>query len=119
MKIHVNGIPYNIKNVGERVWLDNNEITIKLSEDEIIIEGKTFHIDFIEHGDPSLFILNGMAYMISKDSSKRESIKEIRSLMSGKIKNRFVRSETEIKKENVNTILKVMKIDKQIKSPRN
>jgi len=119
MKIHVNGIPYNIKNVGERVWLDNNEITIKLSEDEIIIEGKTFQIDFIEHGDPSLFILNGMAYMISKDSSKRESIKEIRSLMSGKITDLFVRSETELKEGDVIAILQAMKMDNQIKSPRN
>ena len=119
MKIHVNGTPYNIKNVGERVWLDNNEITIKLSEDEIIIEEKTFHIDFIEHGDPSLFILNGMAYMISKDSSKRESIKEIRSLMSGKITDLFVRSETELKEGDVIAILQAMKMDNQIKSPRN
>jgi hypothetical protein len=51
MKIHVNGTPYDIKNVGGRVWLDNNEITIKLREDEIIINGNTFHIDFIEHGE--------------------------------------------------------------------
>ena len=71
MKIHVNGTPYNIKNIGERVWLDNNEITIKLSEDKIIIKGNTFYIDFIEHGDPSLVILNGMAYMVSKDSKDR------------------------------------------------
>jgi len=119
MKIHVNGTPYNIKNVGERVWLDNNEITIKLSEDEIIIKGNTFYIDFIEHGDPSLFILNGMAYMISKDSSKRESIKEIRSLMSGKITDLFVRSETELKEGDVIAILQAMKMDNQIKSPRN
>ena len=119
MKIHVNGTPYNIKNVGERVWLDNNEITIKSSEDEIIINGNIFHIDFIEHGEPSLVILNGMAYMVSKDSSKRESIKEIRSLMSGKIIDVFVRSETELKEGDVIAILQAMKMDNQIKSPRN
>jgi len=119
MKIHVNGTPYNIKNVGERVWLDNNEITIKLSEDEIIINGNIFHIDFIEHGEPSFVILNGMAYMVSKDSSKTESIKEIRSLMSGKITDVFVRSETELKEGDVIAILQAMKMDNQIKSPRN
>src|SRR5215467_8756982 len=117
MKIHVNGTPYNIKNVGQRVWLDNNEITIKLSEDEIIIKGNT--IDFIEHGDPSLFILNGMAYMVSKDSSKRESIKEIKIPMSGKITDVFVRSGTELKEGDVIAILEAMKMDNQIKSPRN
>ena len=119
MKIHVNRTPYNIKNVGERVWLDNNEITIKLSEDEIIIEGKTFHIDFIEHGDPSLVILNGMPYMVSKDSSKTESIKEIKIPMSGKITDVFVRSGTELKEGDVIAILEAMKMDNQIKSPRN
>jgi biotin carboxyl carrier protein len=119
MKIHVNGTPYDIKNVGERVWLDNNEITIKLREDEIIINGNTFHIDFIEHSEPSLVILNGMAYMVSKDSSKTESIKEIRSLMSGKITDVFVRSESELKEGDVIAILQAMKMDNQIKSPRN
>ena len=119
MIIHVNGTPYDIKNVGERVWLDNNEITIKLTEDEIIIKGNTFYIDFVEHVDPSLIILNGMAYMVSKDSSKTESIKEIRSLLSGKITDVFVRSETELKEGDVIAILQAMKMDNQIKSPRN
>jgi biotin carboxyl carrier protein len=118
-KIHVNGTPYNIKNVGERVWLDNNEITIKLSEDEIIIKGNTFYIDFVEHGDPSLVILNGMAYMVSKDSLNTELIKEIRSPMGGKITDVFVRSGTELKEGDVIAILQAMKMDNQIKSPRN
>jgi biotin carboxyl carrier protein len=101
--------------MSERVWLDNNEITIKLSEDEIIIKGNTFYIDFVEQGDPSLIILNGMAYMVSKDSSKTE----IRSPMSGKITDVFVRSGTELKEGDVIAILQAMKMDNQIKSPRN
>ena len=119
MKIHVNGTPYNIKNVGQRVWLDNNEITITLIEDEIIIKGNTFYIDFVEHGDPSLVILNGMAYMVSKDSLKTESIRELRSPMGGKITDVFVRSGTELKEGDVIAILQAMKMDNQIKSPRN
>jgi biotin carboxyl carrier protein len=119
MKIHVNGTPYDIKNIGERVWLDNNEITIKLSEDEIIIEGNTFYIDFVEHGDPSLVILNGMAYMVSKSFSKAESIKEIKIPMSGKITDVFVGSGSELKEGDVIAILQAMKMDNQIKSPRN
>jgi hypothetical protein len=87
--------------MSEREWLDNNEITIKLSEDEIIIKGNTYYIDFVEQGDPSLIILNGMAYMVSKDSSKTESIKEIRFPMSGKITDVFVRSGTELKEGDV------------------
>src|SRR5215469_11232107 len=119
MKIHVNGTPYNIKNVGQRVWLDNNEITIRLIEDEIIIKGNTFYIDFVEYGDPSLVILNGMAYMVSKDSSKTESIKEIRSPMSGRITDVFVRNGTKLKEGDIIVILQAKKMDNQIKSPRN
>jgi biotin carboxyl carrier protein len=118
MNIHVNGTLYNIKNIGERVWLGNNEITIKLSEDEIIIKGNTFYIDFVEHGNPSLVILNGMAYMVSKDS-KTESIREIKLPMSGKITDVFVRSGTELKEGDVIAILQAMKMDNHIKSPRN
>ncbi|HYA82268.1 MAG TPA: biotin/lipoyl-containing protein [Candidatus Bathyarchaeia archaeon] len=119
MKIDVNGTPYDIKNIGERVWLDNNEITIKLSEDEIIIEGNTFYIDFVEHGDRALVILNGMAYMVSKSSSKAESIKEIKIPMRGKITDVLVRSGTELKEGDVIAILQAMKMDNQMKSPRN
>jgi biotin carboxyl carrier protein len=118
MKIHVNGTPYNVKNIGERVWLNNNEITIKLSEDEIIIKGNTFYIDFVEQGDPSLIILNGMAYMVSKNSSNTESIKEIKIPMSGKITDVLVRNGTELKEGDVIAILQAMKMDNQIKSPR-
>ncbi|HXX96336.1 MAG TPA: biotin/lipoyl-containing protein [Candidatus Bathyarchaeia archaeon] len=118
MKIHVNGTPYDIKIIGERVYVDNNEITIKLSEDEIIIEGNTFYIDFVEHGDPSLVILNGMAYMVSKSSSKAESINEIKIPMRGKITDVFVTSGTELKEGDVIAILQAMKMDNQMKSPR-
>ncbi len=119
MKIHVNGTPYDIKNIGERVWLDNYEITIKLSEDEIIIEGNTFYIDFVEYGDPALVILNGMAYMVSKSSSEAESIKEIKIPMRGKITDVLVRSGTQLKEGDVIAILQAMKMDNQMKSPRN
>lgn len=119
MKIEVNGTTYDIKNIGERVWLNNNEITIKLSEDKIIIEGNTFCIDFVEDGNPSLVIINGMAYMVSKSSSKSESVKEIKVPMSGKITDVFVRSGTELKEGAVIAILQSMKMENQIKSPRN
>jgi biotin carboxyl carrier protein len=105
MKIHVNGTAYDVKNIGERVWLNNNEITIKLSDDEIIINGQTFYIDFVEHGDPSLVILNGMTYMVSKNSSKTESIKEIKVPMRGKITDVLVRNGTELKEGDVIAIL--------------
>jgi biotin carboxyl carrier protein len=118
MKIHVNGTAYDVKNIGERVWINNNEITIKLSDDEIIINGQTFYIDFVEQRDPTLVILNGMSYMVSKNSSKTESIKEIKVPMRGKITDVLVRNGTELKEGDVIAILQAMKMDNQIKSPR-
>jgi biotin carboxyl carrier protein len=118
MKIHVNDTAYDVKNIGERVWLNKNEITIRLSDDEIIINGHTFYIDFIEQGDPSLVILNGMTYLVSKNSSKTESIKEIKIPMRGKITDVLVRNGTELKEGDVILILQAMKMDNQIKSPR-
>jgi glycine cleavage system H lipoate-binding protein len=118
MKIHVNDTAYDVKNIGERVWLNKNEITIRLSDDEIIINGHTFYIDFIEQGDPSLVILNGMTYLVSKNSSKTESIKEIKIPMRGKITDVLVRSGMELKEGDVIAILQAMKMDNQIKSPR-
>ncbi|MGC2573342.1 MAG: biotin/lipoyl-containing protein [Candidatus Nitrosopolaris sp.] len=118
MKIHVNGTAYDVKNIGERVWLNNNEITIKLSDDEITINGHTFYIDFVEHGNPSLVILNGMTYMVSKNSSKTESIMEIKVPMRGKITDVLVRNGAELKEGDVIAILQAMKMDNQIKSPR-
>jgi acetyl/propionyl-CoA carboxylase alpha subunit len=118
MKIHVNGNAYDVKNIGERVWLNNNEITIKLGEDEIVINGHIFYIDFVEQGDPSLVILNGITYMVSKNSSKTESIKEIKVPMPGKITDVLVTKGTELKEGDLIAILQAMKMDNQIKSPR-
>jgi biotin carboxyl carrier protein len=118
MKIHVNGNAYDVKNIGERVWLNNNEITIKLGEDEIVINGHIFYIDFVEQGDPSLVILNGITYMVSKNSSRTESIKEIKVPMPGKITDVLVTKGTELKEGDLIAILQAMKMDNQIKSPR-
>jgi len=99
------------------VWINNNEITIKLSDDEIIVNGQTFYTDFVEHGDPYLVILNGMIYMVSKNSSKTQSIKEIKVPMRGKITDVLVRNGAELKEGDVIAILQP-EMDNQIKSPR-
>lgn len=89
------------------MWINNNEITIKLSDDEIIVNGQTFYTDFVEHGDPSLVILNGMTYIASKNSSKTESIKEMKVPMRGKIIDVLVRNGIELKEGDVITILQM------------
>lgn len=118
MKIEVNGTMYDIDYVGEKAWVNNKELMIKLSEDKIIIEGNAFYIDFIEDGEPSLIIINGMAYIASKSSSENESIKEIKIPISGKITDVFVKAGSEVKEGAVLAILQAMKMENQIKSPR-
>jgi acetyl/propionyl-CoA carboxylase alpha subunit len=118
MKIEVNGTMYDIDYVGEKMWVNNKELMIKLSEDKIIIEGNAFYIDFIEDGEPSLIIINGMAYIASKSSSENESIKEIKIPISGKITDVFVKAGSEVKEGSVLAILQAMKMENQIKSPR-
>jgi biotin carboxyl carrier protein len=119
MKIMVNGTRYDLEHVGEKVYVNNKELMVKLNEDKIIIEGKAFYIDFVEDGEPSLIIINGMAYIASKISLTDESIKEIKIPISGKITDVFVRAGTEVKEGDILAILQAMKMENRIKSPRN
>ncbi|MGC1930481.1 MAG: biotin/lipoyl-containing protein [Candidatus Nitrosopolaris sp.] len=119
MKIIVNGTMYDLEHVGQKVYVNNKERMVKLNEDKIIIEGNIFHLDFVEEGDPSLIILNGMAYIVSKRTLRDESAKEVKIPISGKITDLFVKDGTEVKQGVVLAILQAMKMEIQIKSPRN
>lgn len=68
MRVKVNGNDYDIKIIGQNVIVNGKQITAKFDEDQITIEGKKFYLDYIEDSDPSLVIVNGMAYIISKNS---------------------------------------------------
>src|SRR5438874_1297897 len=119
MKIKVNGTMYDIVRVGEKVWNNDKELMIKLDEDKIIIEGNTFHVDFVEDSEPSLMIINGMAYITSKIILRDEFIKEIKIPISGKIIDVFVMAGSEVKEGVVLAALQAMKMENQIKSPIN
>ncbi len=67
MIVEVNGIDYDVEVFKNKLIINNKEILLeKIQEDEIIIEGKKFHLDFYEEGDHSLFIINGLAYVFYK-----------------------------------------------------
>ena len=43
------------------------KLTLKLDQDEITIsDNKKFHLDFLQEGEPSFMIINGMAYNVLK-----------------------------------------------------
>ncbi|MGC2682430.1 MAG: DUF2118 domain-containing protein [Candidatus Nitrosopolaris sp.] len=119
MKIIVNGTLYNLERVEEKVYVNNKEVMAKLNEDNIIIDGNIFQLDFVEEGDPSLVILNGMAYTRSKSFLRDESTNEVKIPISGMITELFVKTGTEVKQGVVLAILQAMKMEIEIKSPRN
>jgi biotin carboxyl carrier protein len=110
MKIIVNSTLYNLERVGEKVYVNNKEVMIKLNEDNIIINGNIFQLDFVEEGDPSLVILKGDAR--SKSSLRYVSTNEVKIRISGMISDLFVKSDACV----VLGILQAMKMEVEIKS---
>jgi acetyl/propionyl-CoA carboxylase alpha subunit len=121
MKIEVNGTKYDIEIIGDRAIIDGNEIGIKLNEDEdeITIGRDVFRCDFIEDGEPSLMIINGMTYVVSRILAGNSVFKEIRSPMTGKIVGVFVKPRNEVKRGQLLVVLEAMKMENQIKSHAN
>jgi biotin carboxyl carrier protein len=119
MKIMVNGTLYNLERVVEKVYVNDKEVIIKLNEDNIIINGNIFQLDFVEDGDPSLVILNGMAYTRSRSFLRYVSTNEVKIPISGMITDLFVKTGTEVKQGVVLAILQAMKMEVEIKSARN
>lgn len=120
MKIEVNGAKYDIEIIQEKITVNGRKLVAKLNdEDQITIRGKTFYLDFAqqgEEGDPSLMIVNGMIYLISK-SSLSYAQKEIKAPISGKVKDVFAKVRSQVKEGQVLATIEAMKMEIQIKSP--
>ena len=118
MKIEVNRTIYDIEIMGEKVRVNSKELTIigNVDEDKITIEGKTFHLDFVEEGEPSLMIINGMTYSVSKNSLRYASLNEIKAPISGKVIDIFAVAQSEVEEGQVLMVIEAMKMEIQIKS---
>jgi len=117
-KIQVNDAIYDIEVNGEIITVDGKEIDVNLSDDKLTIEGNTFNIDFIEEGDPSTVIINGMLYLVSKESSIYSLVKEIKTPMNGKIIKILVNEGDWVNIGQILLELEAMKMQNQIRSPR-
>lgn len=85
-----------------------------------MIEGKTFYLDFVykgDEGEPSLMIINGMTYMLSKRSLSYAQLKEIKAPISGKVTDIFVSVRSQVKEGQPLATIEAMKMEIQIKSP--
>lgn len=121
MKIEVNGTNYDIEIIGDKAIVDGKEIGIKLNEDEdeITIGGDIFRYDFVEDCEPSLMIINGMTYVVSRIFARNSVLKEVKSPMTGKIVGVFVKPGNEVKRGQLLVVLEAMKMENQIKSHAN
>jgi biotin carboxyl carrier protein len=117
MRVKVNGNDYDIKIIGQNVIVNGKQIPAKFDEDQITIEGKKFYLDYIDDSDPSLMIVNGMAYIVSKNSDLTVSMKELRAPISGRIIEVLVKAGDDIKKGQQVVVLEAMKMQNHIYSP--
>ena len=121
MRIEVNGTIYDVEHVGRKVYVNSKELMVNLIQDGIVVEGNTFYVDYMEDAEPSLMIINGMAYVVSKTFSgyEYEFAKEVKIPINGKITEVLAKAGTDVKKGDVLAILQAMKMEIQIKAPRN
>jgi biotin carboxyl carrier protein len=119
MRIDVNGNPYEIEIIGNKARVNKDEIDLKLNEEGegIMIGGKKFHLDFFEEGEPSLMIINGASYLISKTESENATIKELKAPISGQIVDVFAAAGSKVAKGQLLLVLEAMKMENQMKSP--
>ena len=117
MKVIVNGNEYKIVIMGNSVQVNGKQLPAIFNEKEITIDGKKFYLDYMEEGDPSLMIVNGMTYVVSKSSEPSDFMKQIKAPISGRIIEILVKSGDDIKKGQLMFVLDAMKMQNQINSP--
>jgi len=57
--------------------VDGKEMGVKVNEGEITIGRDIFRLDFVEDGEPSLMIINGMTYLVSRIFAGNSLFKEV------------------------------------------
>ncbi len=119
MKVEVNGDNYDIE-ITESIAKVNGRI-VKLevlSDTEISVDGEKFFLDFKEEGEPSLMIINGMSYLVSRSASEGVPVKELRAPINGQIIDVFVESKSKVTKGQLLVTVEAMKMENQMKSPQ-
>jgi biotin carboxyl carrier protein len=121
MKIQVNGTIYDIDIISHKIMVNDTELAVRINEEEQITLGQdTYYLDFVqegEEGEPSLMIINGMTYLVSKSSFGYKQLKDMKAPISGKVKDVFVEVGSKVKEGQIIAIIEAMKMEIQIKSP--
>jgi biotin carboxyl carrier protein len=125
MKVLVNGSTYDIDIISQKIVVNGTDLAAKINEEQeegkqITVGQETYYLDFIqegEEGEPSLMIINGMTYLISKSSFGYKQLKDIKAPISGKVKDVFVEVGNKVKEGHIIAVIEAMKMEIQIKSP--
>jgi biotin carboxyl carrier protein len=99
------------------VEVNGEEMGAKSFDDYIILKGTQFYLDFEEEGDPSLMIINGMTYLVSRSYLTEKSSDEILAPISGKVIDIAARKGDRVEGGQVLIVLEAMKMENEIKSP--
>lgn len=120
MKVQVNGNTYDIDIISQKIRVNDTELGVTINEEEqITLDEVTYYLDFVqkgEEGEPSLMIINGMTYLVSKSSFGYKQLKDIKAPISGKVKDVFVEVGSQVKEGQIIAVIEAMKMEIQIKS---
>jgi biotin carboxyl carrier protein len=127
MKVQVNGTTYDIDIVSQKIKVNDTELAARINDNEeeeeekqITLGQDTYYLDFVqegEEGEPSLMIINGMTYLVSKSSFGYAQLKDIKAPISGKVKDVFAEVGSNVKEGQIIAVIEAMKMEIQIKSP--
>lgn len=118
MELRVNNNLYDVEILDNGNFkVNGKEISVLSHDDYITLEGTDFRLDFEEEGEPSLLIINGMSYLVSKNSNTERTFSKVRSPISGKIIEIPVKKGTKIRQGQVMIVIEAMKMENEIKSP--
>jgi biotin carboxyl carrier protein len=117
-RVKINENSYDVELIGQKVRVNGREIPLVFGdENKIMLNGNWFRLDYTDDGDPSLMIVNGISYLVSKGQQSTEEIKQLVAPISGRILDILVKSGSQVKKGQLLLVLEAMKMENQIKSP--
>ena len=121
MKVQVNGTTYDVDIVSQKIRVNDTELAVRINEEEegeqITVGQDTYYLDFVQEGEPSLMIINGMTYLVLKGSFGYKQLKDIKAPISGKVKDVFAEVGSKVKEAQIIAVIEAMKMEIQIKSP--
>src|SRR5438128_5628393 len=119
MKVQVNGTTYDIDIVSQKIRVNDTELAVRINEEEeeqITVGQDTYYLDFVQEGEPSLMIINGMTYLVLKGSFGYKQLKDIKAPINGKVKDVFAEVGSKVKEGQIIAVIEAMKMEIQIKS---